>query len=180
MKISTNFSSDVSTAVRSLLVIVWSATLLAVFCLIWLIYEAAGFHTEIPGLHKRLSVLESSVKNTALTEDMEKPDLSVLMNTRNKVSAINAITKTRGISTVVLLEHLEKLLPSQARLVSLHHRATQGEILLIATAVNAAPLSEFLLKLEQDPVFSEVLLLHDIQGKADTSVQYEIRLKVRS
>lgn len=178
MKISTNFVSTRPGIARPLIAGLLGLALLSLALIAWLLHDAASLRTELPQLRKRLLNVEANAQ-TAPQPPADTPTSKELSDTRNRVIAVNAATKTRGMSTVALLSELEKLLPAQAWLISLHHRAADGEVMLVAAAPSAPPLSDFLLQLERDPKFAEVLLLRESQGGSGTDVQYEIRLKVR-
>lgn len=109
------------------------------------------------------------------------PPAQELAETRNRIAKINAAAQTRGIPTSVLLTELGTLLPREAWLTSVHFRATEGEVRLVAAARSSDPLSAFLLKLERDPLFEEAMLVREMEpaGAGQASVQFEIRLKVR-
>ena len=70
----------------------------------------------------------------------------------NKVSGI------RGWGTPRLLGWLGGQLPDNVYLVSLAHKPREGEALLVAESASAEALTAFLLRLEKEPRFAEVLL----------------------
>ncbi|HZO01030.1 MAG TPA: PilN domain-containing protein, partial [Burkholderiales bacterium] len=73
-------------------------------------------------------------------------------------------------------------LPENVHLVSLQHRAREGEALLVAESPSAEALTAFLLRLEREARFDEVLLSK--QGTANapgaSAVQFEIRVRWKS
>jgi hypothetical protein len=88
------------------------------------------------------------------------------------------VSALRGWSTPQLFDWLGARLPDNVQLVSLHHRPREGEALLVAEAQSAEALTAFLLALEREPRFAEVLLAK--QGAAAGSasaVQFEIRVR---
>lgn len=180
MKISTNFVRPVQQAVMPVVIALW----IAAFCLAaaawWLVDDAAELRGELPQLRLRLERIETG--GGAVTAPVQLPSAQELAQTRERVAKINAAAQTKGLPTSALLGELEMLLPPEAWLTSVHHRAVGGEVLLVASAASTEPLSVFLLKLERDPLFEEAMLMREMQptvnGKA--SVQFEIRLKVRS
>ncbi|HEY6095569.1 MAG TPA: PilN domain-containing protein [Gallionellaceae bacterium] len=178
MKISTNFVPAWMTWTRPLIAALWGLVLLCAAVVAWLLHDAAGLRAELPRLDKRLAGVEAAAQAASLRPGA-MPSAQELSETRRRVTAVNAVTRTRGMTTLALLAGLERKLPAQAWLVSLHHRAMEGEVMLVVAASSATPLSEFLLQLERDPEFSQALLLRETQGNG-SDVQYEIRLKVRT
>lgn len=179
MKISTNFVRPVQQAVVPVVVALW----LAAFCFAaaawWLVADATELREELPQLRQRLERMQAA---SAAVAPVQLPSAQELAQTRERVAKINVAARTKGLPTLALLNELVTLLPPEAWLTSLHHRAVEGDVLLVASAASAEPLSALLLKLERDPVFAEVMLLREIRPTVNgrASVQYEIRLKVRS
>ena len=180
MKISTNFVRPVQQAVMPVVVALW----LAAFCFAaaawWLIHDATELRDGLPQLRQRLEHIAKA--GDAVATPVQLPSAHELVQTRDRVAKINAAARTRGVPTSALLSELETLLPPEVWLTSIHHRAVEGEVLLVASAANAEPLSALLFKLERDPLFEKVMLLREIQPTANgkTNVQFEIRVKVRS
>ena len=181
MKISTNFVQPVQQAILPITALVWLLTLMFASAAWWLIDDANRLRGEVPELQQHLDKLKVSTLNIEVPAE-QMPSVQELSQTRERVAKINAATQTQGISILALLTELESQLPPQAWLQSLHQRAADGEILLVVAAATAGPLSDFLHKLERNPLFEQTMLMRELQpgaaGKA--GVQYEIRLKVRS
>jgi Tfp pilus assembly protein PilN len=179
MRITTNFVNRGDRAVIPVAATLWLCTI--VFCTAawWLVEDAASLRSSLPDLRQRLARVGTAAHGVPQVQNL--PPVSELAEMRERVARINAAAQTKGVPTTALLAKLETLLPSQAWLLSFHHRATQAEVTLIAAAPTAEPLSGFLLKLEHDPLFEEVMLLRELSPTSSgKSVQYEIRLKVRS
>jgi hypothetical protein len=85
----------------------------------------------------------------------------------------------RGWSTPQLLAWLGRQLPENVYLVSMYHRPREGEALLVAESPSAEALTGFLLRLEKEPRFAEVLLSKQGVRSAGT-VQFEIRVRWKS
>lgn len=142
-----------------------------------LVHDGSELRGDLPLLRTRLAHVEEQ-KPVAM---VRMPPMKKLVETRDRVAIINAAAQAKGAPTLALLADLEKQLPHEAWLTSIHHRANDGEVQLVASAGRADPLSEFLLRLERDPMFAEVMLMREVQPGGDRGgVQYEIRLKVRS
>jgi hypothetical protein len=160
----------------------WVAALALTAGALWLIYDAAVLRDELPQLRTRLERL-SSDKVAPVT--VRLPPERELNETRERVAKINAAAQTKGLPTLALLGELEQQLPAEAWLTAFHHRAAEGEVVLVAAAASAEPLSVFLHRLEGDPLFEEAMLLREVQPVGSgpnmhaARVQYEIRLKVR-
>lgn len=110
------------------------------------------------------------------------PPYAKLIALRQRVSVINNIVASKGRSISDILAGLESALPKNAWLVSLHHKRNQGELKVVAAAIEVDALTEFLKRLENDPHFSQVLLTQQSHGtgKAKNTVQFEIRLVERA
>jgi hypothetical protein len=178
MKIATNFVRPVQRAVAPVSAALWLITLACVAGTGWLLGDAAALRRERPDLQRQLESLRTPGRVEAARP---LPSTQDLAQTRDRVAAINAATQTRGVSPPALLARLEALLPPQAWLAGFHHRAADGEVLLVAAAASADLLSGFLLELERDPLFEEAMLMREMQssGTGKAGVQFEIRLKVR-
>lgn len=177
MKITTNFVRPAQRMVPPVVATMWAATIALAAGAVWLAGEGKALRGELPQLRTHLERVGEQKPVAAV----QLPPMSELTGTRDRVARVNAAAQTKGVPTLALLADIEKQLPPDAWLASLHHRATEGEVQLIASAGRADPLSEFLLRLERDPLFEEVMLLREVQASgARMSVQYEIRLKVRS
>src|SRR3989338_610851 len=180
MKISTNFVRPVQQAVMPAAVAIWIAALGLAAGAWGLFGQAMELRGELPQLRQRLERVETGKKTVTAPEQL--PPAHELAETRKRVAKINAATQTRGLTASALLSELETQLPPEVWLISIHHRAAQGEVVLVASAASAHPLSAFLLKLERDPLFEEAMLMRELQpaGNGQPSVQFEIRLKVRA
>jgi hypothetical protein len=178
MKISTNFVRPVQRAAGPVTATLWLMAFACVAGTGWLLGDAAELRGELPGLQQQ----RASFRISAPVEAAQPmPSMQELAQTRDRVAAVNAATQTRGMPTPALLARLEALLPPRAWLVSFHHRAADGEVLLVASAASADLLSGFLLVLERDSLFEEAMLMREMQssGSGKAGVQFEIRLKVR-
>lgn len=180
MKIATNFVSPLHRAVMPLVAAMWLAALALAGVAWWLLADTAELRGELPQLRQRFERIATGVADAAAQEHM--PPAQELAETRKRVAKINAAARTKGVPSTVLLSELETQLPPDAWLSSLHYRASEGEVRLVASARSAEPLSSFLLKLERSALFEAVMLMRETQlaGPGQASVQFEIRLKVRS
>jgi len=107
------------------------------------------------------------------------PAPAELVALRERVQALNKLSGLRGWSTPQLLAWLGGRLPDNVYLVSLHHKPREGEAQLVAASASAEALTAFLLRLEKEPRFAEVLLSK--QGAAGApganEVQFDIRVR---
>jgi hypothetical protein len=110
------------------------------------------------------------------------PPASELDSLRQRVQALNKLSGMRGWSTPQLLAWLGAQLPDNVYLVSLHHKPREGEALLVAESTSAESLTGFLLRLEKEPRFAEVLLSKQgVRGAEGAgAVQFEIRVRWQS
>jgi Tfp pilus assembly protein PilN len=178
MKITTNFVASPTRLVRPLAAVLWGLVGLVVSVALWLAQAAIDARDEIPALRERLAQLEQRQREIATPE---KPPAAELQDLKQRVAALNALSGNRGRPVTTLLADLERWLPDQVWLVSLHDRVKGGEVLIIVEANSVKPLTVFLVRLEQQPRFSEVLLVKQTpQGTQRRSIQFELRLKERS
>lgn len=179
MKVTTNFVQSPTRLARPLAIGLWGlAGVVAVTgLLLW--HAALDARNEIPDLRERLAQLDQRRHELAAQPVLPVVELRQL---KQRVAALNALSSNRGHSVGSLLADLEQWLPDQAWLVSLHDRAKEGEVLVVAESASVEPLTVFLLRLEQQPRrFSEVLLVKQTpQGASRKTVQFEIRLKERT
>lgn len=187
MKISTNFVRPVQLAVMPIVVALWLAALGLAGGAWWLLTETAELRGELPQLRQRFERITTGADTAAAQRRMptaheSMPSAQELAETRERVAKINAAAQTKGLPTSALLNELETQLPPEVWLTSFHHRASEGEVLLVASASSADALSAFLLKLERDSLFDQVMLMREFHptGTGQPGVQFEIRLKVRS
>lgn len=145
---------------------------------VFLMLDATGLRDEQPNLDARLLRLQE-LERHAIREGTLPPQ-SELEAMERRVQALNALSGVHGLDISELFVWLEQQLPSDVRLVSLHHRAHEGETRLVAEASKAEPLASLLRKLEKEPRFSEVLLAkqgsRSVQGRVE-AIQFEIRIR---
>jgi len=160
-------------------IVVWCSALLGLSALVWLIVDGFALRNELPVLKERLPKLEAAA---AAAAKVELPPEHEMVEIRDRVARLNSITQTKGLTTLALLAKLETLLPGDAVLVGLHHRAKEGELLLVAQAANAEILSRLLQRLEEDVQLESVVLTRqkEINDDGKVAVQFEIRARVRS
>jgi ribosomal protein L29 len=179
MKIKTNFVAGVQPLLAPLAIVVWSTAFIVFAGLLWLIFDGIATRKELPGLKQRLTEIEPTL---AVRSKQELPAEHELRQTRQQVARLNAITQSKGLSTLALLAKLESLLPDDTVLAAVHHRAKEGELLLLAQGANAELLSKFLQRLEEDEQLEAVVLTHqkEVKDGEKIVVQFEIHARVRS
>jgi len=179
MKVTTNFAAPIQRLTPPLAAALWGLGLVFVVAAIWLAADAVGLRRENAALRERLAQLET--KQPRAVSPVALPPLAEMNALRQRVATVNTLSGVRGRPVTALLADLEDLLPDQAYLVSLHHKAREGEALLVAEAYSAETLTAFLLKLEKDQRLAEALLV--LQATRDArggrAVQFEIRIKER-
>lgn len=178
MKITTNFVASPTRLVRPVAAVLWGLAGLMTAVALWLAHAAIDARHEIPALQERLAQLEQRQREIATPE---RPPAAELQGLKQRVTALNTLSGNQGGSVTTLLADLEQWLPNPVWLVSLHDRVKNGEVLLVVESESVEPLTAFLLRLEQQPRFSEVMLVRQTPRQAPRrSVQFEIRLKERS
>ncbi len=147
---------------------------------VWLVADTVGKGREKTVLNERLADIESRLREQALIQTLPPPEEMAPL--KQRVAAVNALTEIRGWPVVTLLARFEEWLPDEVSLVSLRHRIKDGEIVLVAEAENAEPLTGFMHQLEKEPHFGEVSLSRQatpVAGRDNKPLQYELRLRER-
>lgn len=179
MKITATFVDARPRLALPLAVAAWTGAML-------LIAAAGGFglrlvdlRAEEPRLHSRLAKLEAQWIAAAV-EPLPPP--SELHALRQRVQALNRLSGLRGWTTPQFLGWLGEKLPDDVYLLSVHHKRREGEALLVAESPSAEALTSFLLRLEAEPRFGEVLLSRQgsAAGPRGGLVQFEIRVRWKS
>jgi len=161
-------------------VVAGTAAALAVVLLLasaWLALDYSDVREQSARAQLRLERLSAQLQRlprAALPPASERDTL------RARVGVLNAQGAARGWTTAQLLVWLEEKMPADVHLVSIHHKAREGEALLVSESRNAASLTAFLQKLEREPAFAEVLLAKQANRGTDAdAMRFEIRLKLR-
>jgi len=180
MRITTNLIATRPSLALPLAGAVWGLGLVLIVLAVVLIVATVESNRQRPDLEARLARLDEQLAAAAPKQPL--PPERELGAMRQRIGAFNAIAGARGMTPVQLLGWMERTLPERVYLASLHHRPRDGETLLVAESASAEPLTSFLLQLEKEPRFQEVLLSK--QGIRKTQqgaaiVQFEIRAKER-
>jgi hypothetical protein len=173
MKISADFLGARPRLARALAGALWLAAALLTGSAVLLGMRAAEMREERPRLEARLERLQAQASASAARS--APPAAADLHALRERVRSLNKLSGLRGWSTPQLLGWLGGRVPDNVYLVSLQHRPREGEALLVAESPSAEALTAFLLSLEKEPGFAEVLLSR--QGRVDSAVQFEIRVR---
>lgn len=146
----------------------------------WFAFGVVTIKSEQPRLEARLARLNEQLALAAPREPL--PSLNELDALRARVKTVNSISKLRGWSAPQLLAWFERNIADDVYLVSLHHKAREGEALLVAESPSAEALTALLLRLEREPRFAEVLLTKQGTRSTETAkvVQFEIRVRLVS
>ena len=161
----------------------WLAALALALAAAWLLVAAFDMRAERPRLDARLTRVDEQLAAAKPRQDL--PAGAELESMRQRVSALNRLSGMRGWATPQLLAWLGEQLPDNVYLVSLNHRPRDGEAQIVAESHSAESLTAFLLRLEREPRFSEVLLSRQgargvqVAGGAPgaSAIQFEIRLR---
>jgi len=177
MKITARFDSVRSRLALALAATAWTAALGLAVAAAWLALDALALRVERPRLEARLERVEAQLAAAGPREEL--PPAADMESLRRRVQALNKLSGMRGWGTPQLLGWLGRQLPDNVYLVSLAHKPREGEALLVAESTSAEALTAFLLRLEQEPGFAEVLLAKQGARAAPgaPTVQFEIRLR---
>jgi len=177
MKITANFSATRPRLALPLVAALWISALAFAALTGGLAMSVFDMRSERPRLESRLARVEEQLAAAAPSQPLPPP--AELESLRRRVSALNRLSGMRGWSTPQLLGWLGRQLPENVYLVSLYHKPREGEALLVAESSSAEALTGFLLRLEKEPRFAEVLLSKQgVRGAG--AVQFEIRVRWKS
>jgi hypothetical protein len=162
------------------LVATWLTALALMISAGWLVSDWWTLRAEIPSLSAELPALERR-RAAAQEESRNSPSEAQLSALSADVAALNGTSLVRGWSTAQLLTWFAAHMPADVNLVSLHHKSSEGEALLVAEAANASVLTHFLSLLEREKNFSEVMLSKQAthSDRAEEVVQFEIKLRLK-
>jgi hypothetical protein len=180
MKITADFLGARPRLAAPLAATLWLSAFACLALAGWLALRAADLRAERPRLELRLERVQAQV--AAAAPGAPLPAAPQLASLRERVRALNKVSGLRGWNTPQLLDWLGARLPDNVHLVSLHHRPREGEALLLAASPSAEALTGFLLSLEKEPRFAEVLLSKQgtAPGPGAGDVQFEIRIRWKS
>ena len=184
MRITASFVDGRPRLAPALAVTLWAVAAAFGIAAGWLALSVAELRAEHPQLVARLARLEAQLAAAPRDTLPPRAELEAL---RQRVQTLNKLAGLRGWTTPQLLGWLGGELPDNVYLVSVHHKPREGEALLVAESPSAEALTMFLLRLEREPRFAEVLLSR--QGTAGAAagaalgtagsglVQFEIRVR---
>ena len=180
MRISAHLSSNRPRLARPLAALLWASALGFAGLAAWLAMDRFDIRAERPRLEARLARVQEQLSATASGEPL--PAAAEMEALRERVQALNKVSGLRGWGTPQLLGWLGNQLPDNVYLVSLAHKPRDGEALLVAESPSAEALTRFLLRLEKEPGFAEVLLSKQGArgGPGAAAVQFEIRIRWKS
>jgi len=178
MKISADFLAARPRLAAPLAVGLWAATALFAVLAALLLLGLAELREERPRLELRLARVEAQAATAAPRKPL--PGVAELESLRQRVHAFNKLSGLRGWSTPQLLAWLGGKLPDNVYLLSLHHKPREGEAQLVAASPSAEALTSFLLRLEREPRFAEVLLSKQGAGGAQGAGEVQFDIRVRS
>lgn len=178
MKLGTNFVSPPDSLVTLGVVSVWCCAALLAATSIWLWADSVQSRHETMNLDERRGKLLA--KYQLLNEKLgDGPTVAEMERLRRTIDILNGLTPSKGMSASAMLSAMEGKLPDEAYFVRLVYKPENGGLTLVAESPSAAPLTEFLHALEQEPSFKEVLLSRQLRmrRKSIDYTQYEISLR---
>jgi Tfp pilus assembly protein PilN len=175
MKLTTNFIRPAGWLAPYLagMALLVSAVLLTFLVVLWV--AAQQLQSEQPDLEAQLQRLRDRDVVAPVPPIAEE----TLITLRDQVQRLNNLTGSVGTSLPQLLPRLETWLPDAVWLLSLQHRAREGETRLLVASDRAELLTDFMERLEKSHSFTQVLLTRKVQRSdgAQHTVQFEILLR---
>lgn len=178
MKLRTNFVVPAGRYAPYLAGIVW---------LMALVFFTIAIDTAISGYQARIERLELAERLVEVTSraqkhtDVQQLPYEKLADLKRRVATINSMTGAHGRPLTALLATIESLIPDHVYIVQLQHKSQTGEMRIVAESEKTESLSRFFQKLEESPVFADVLLkrqANTTQG-GRTVTQFVLDLKER-
>lgn len=179
MKVVASFIAARRSWAKLAIRILAAMNLLVMSLIVWVYDSFNNELANLPSLEARIDQLLESRKHSL--EQSPMPEYYLLGDMRERVAFLNSLSQANGWSTEYMLSRLEEWLPEQAYLVSFQHKRKKGEIDLIVEASRGEYLTGFLLKMEQEAHFSEVLLGRQVNRDSQDGrvMQFEINIKER-
>ena len=177
MRISADFLGARPRLAAPLAIGLWAAALAFAALAAVLAQRLGELREERPRLELRLERVQAQAAAGAPKSAL--PGAAELESLRQRVQALNKLSGLRGWSTPQLLAWLGGKLPDNVYLKSLHHKPREGEAQLVAASASAEALTSFLLRLEKEPRFAEVLLSKQGAGGAPGAVEVQFDIRVR-
>lgn len=162
-----------------LMVVFFGAVLIAVLAAVWFSVQAFYLRQVQEEMVHQLAGLEN--RQAAPRRPQVLPTYEELATLKRRIQAISAISDGQYESLPAFLRKIELLFPDEAYLVTIHYKQDTGEAQITAEARNAKVLTEFLLSLEKEKGFSEVLLTRQSQRISYNKklVQFDLRIQAR-
>lgn len=178
MKIRTNFSMSSASMAPRIMTILWVTALLAALLAAWMAMQASQLKQAKLDLEHQLSKLQNRH-----VPGIPKafPSQEELVTLKKRIAAVSSISTGGEGSLSAFLRKIERLLPDEAYLVSLHYKGDTREAQITAEAGSAKILTGFLRDLEKEKSFNEVLLTKQSQRTLNDKqiVQFNLRIKER-
>jgi hypothetical protein len=176
MKATTNFSAPRPNLVPSLAMGLGVLALSVLIISIWFVVDAVELKKNKPNLEAQFAKLNSQRSGIAADP---LPSHAELVNLKQRVALINTLSGNLGWPFPVLLAKLEQLLPDYAYLIQIHHKLDTGEIQMTVESESAEILTAFLVRLQKEEHFTEVLLTKQAQraGQGRKRIQFDLRVK---
>lgn len=177
MKLTVNLAPPPDRWHRLPVIVLWSlAGGLLVAAALFLVDALAG-RAELPRLNQRLALLDGQ---RAAIAAPALPPPSELAELGRRVAFLNQIGERRGWDPSEFLAWLERHQPDDVRLLSLQFRGRAGEAVIVAESAHVASLTTFLLRMEREPRFAEVMLNRQGgRGEGGGGSQVEVRLRFK-
>lgn len=181
MKLSTNFITPVRNLIPWLRLTFYVCAVFGFALALLFLIRGVQTQRQIAPLQQHLAKLQKR-KAEMKPNRVRLPAVKKMDKVRQQVTELNNLSGGKGWPLARMLTRLEQLLPSSVYLTSLQHRQQSGDVRFIAVASRAEVLTRFLKRLEQEPHFSDVLLVRQTQKRkaGRVYIQYEVKLKERA
>lgn len=180
MKLTTNFIIPVKNLVPWMRLLFYGCAALGLGIALLFLIRAIQIQRQMTPLEQHLVRLQKQVAERKPSKH-RLPPVERMARVSKQVAEINALSGGKGWPLARMMARLEQLMPASVYLLNLRHQQQSGEVQLVAVSRRADTLTAFLKKLEQEPHFTDVLLIRQTQKhkRGRALIQYELKFKER-
>lgn len=175
--VKTNFVRPVGSLVLPLVIILSLVLIVVIAISTWLYIDLLSVRDEAIGKYEYLSTLKSKQMKLNL-DGGNGVAIEDIVRLRKRAADVNDIVGSHGMPLIVILSRLEKMLPDNVYLLSIHHKKMLSDLKITAVSKNVDDLTNFLQRLEDDQYFSSVKLKRRSQNNVnDGDVKFDIEIR---
>jgi len=178
--LTTNFARQPAANVSKPMFIGLSIVLAVLIVVIaWSIGDVVHMNASLPMLETRLHKAQESANEKSANQPPGTIDTEQWMSVKNRIDSMNQLLGRNGNNLSVIFARLADVLYTHVTLVSFKYQKNTGEIGIVVETDSDSELSLIHQKLQQEPIFKEVLLTRKIneQMAASKLKRYEFQMQ---